>query len=138
MTSINVNQQWSKIAWTQDSHGQWSSGDLEIRPIVHKHGPVAWQVWLDDECIGRPLGYSSPAQARMAASQMAAVRRVAFGNIPKGREDELRQAVADLYMLCRRMCNQEDRTKRQALLSHATRIERQFGVYYSTMLRDEP
>jgi hypothetical protein len=137
MTHINSVGQWSKIAWVQDAHGQWSSGSLRIQPIVHKHGPVAWQIWLNDECIGRPLGYHSPALARMAASQMAIVRRVAHGHTVKSREEELRQAGVDLYVLCERICRQDDRIKRQELVAHATRIARAAGIRTGSILREQ-
>lgn len=99
---------WPRIVWSQDPHGQWYSGDLEIRPVIHKHGPLCWHVWLGDEQLdSRPLGYDSPSKARVAASQMAKVRQAAFGaeKIKPGDGPRvlLRRDFRDLGLMVRRL-----------------------------------
>ena len=64
---------YRKIVWEQDPHGQWSSGDLEVRPAM-QGDRMAWTLWLGDKQIGRPHGYWSPRDARGAAPMCREVR----------------------------------------------------------------
>jgi hypothetical protein len=67
---------WRQIVWAQDSHGQWSSGDLKINPFIQADGKVVWKIWLDGEIIGRQGGYWSPRDAKRAAPICTKVKAV--------------------------------------------------------------
>jgi len=101
MTYIETAPGTRKIAWTQDSHGQWSSGDLEVRPIVAEHGPVCWNLFLDDKCIGRSFGYSRPGVAKATAPLLKPIRELLQGRTGDPSYQDLRGEVQRLRgILC--------------------------------------
>ena len=125
-----------KIAWTQDFHGQWSSGDLEVRPIVAKHGPVCWNLFLGGECIGRSYGYSRPGVAKATAPLLKSIRDLFHGKATEPPFQEIRGAVIDLVLLAQRIARATEAEKRQELLVHAVRVGEKVGCGTAGILRE--
>jgi hypothetical protein len=127
MPRIEIIPGTRKIVWTQDEHGQWSSGDLEVRPVMHKHGPLCWKLYLDGECIGRSFGYNRPGLAKATAPLIKQVREILGGKTTEPSYQELRRAVIDLASLARRIARSDFATHRAELLGRCLRIAEKVG-----------